>query len=191
MSSGPSNQAQTHPASDRHGDATRGRPLSRWLVAHAVPPLPGARGGARHAHGPVRVLEMFGVCRSLVHPRTAPLRPTNDRRRGIGVRRTLRVDLTDDGDGAAGSYWRRRGLPPTTDWRGVPPCVSLHCSALADRAFVPRSIDVPCPSGKHQRAMLTFRSHAVACMFCVPCEHGWTEPTTHPALCDLATDSRR
>ena len=58
-------------------------------------------------------------------------------------------------------------------------------------AFVERYIDVPCPSGKHQRSMLTFRSHTVACMFCVPCEHGWTEPTTHPALRDLATDSPR
>jgi hypothetical protein len=57
--------------------------------------------------------------------------------------------------------------------------------------FIPRYVDVPCPSGKHQRSMLTFRSHAVACMFCVPCEHGWTEPTTHPALSGLATDSPR
>jgi hypothetical protein len=57
--------------------------------------------------------------------------------------------------------------------------------------FVERNIDLPCPSGKHQRSMLTFRSHTVACMFCIPCEHGWTEPTTHPALRDLPIDSRR
>jgi hypothetical protein len=57
--------------------------------------------------------------------------------------------------------------------------------------FVQRHIDVPCPSGKHQRSMLTFRGHTVACMFCIPCDHGWTEPTTHPGLRDLATDSPR
>jgi hypothetical protein len=54
-----------------------------------------------------------------------------------------------------------------------------------------RYLDVPCPSGKHQRSILTFRSRNLASMFCVPCEHGWTEPTTHPALRDLATDSAR
>jgi hypothetical protein len=58
-------------------------------------------------------------------------------------------------------------------------------------AFVERYVDVRCPSGKHQSSMLTFRSHAIACMFCVPCAHGWTESTTHPALCDLATDTPR
>jgi hypothetical protein len=52
-------------------------------------------------------------------------------------------------------------------------------------------IDVPCPSGKHQRSMLTFRSHTVACMFGVPCEHPWAEPTTHPALRNLPVDSSR
>jgi hypothetical protein len=57
--------------------------------------------------------------------------------------------------------------------------------------FLQRIVEVPCPSGKHQRSMLTFRSHTVAAMFCIPCEKGWTEPTTHPALRDFATDSPR
>src|SRR5688500_7450199 len=57
--------------------------------------------------------------------------------------------------------------------------------------FLHRCVDVPCPSGKHQRSMLTYRSHSIAAMFCVPCQKGWTEPTTHPALRDLATDSPR
>jgi hypothetical protein len=86
-----------------------------------------------------------------------------------------------------GSYIGHRGqrrIDPEASKPGVP-------SAPPSDAFVQRYIDVPCPSGKHQRSMLTFRSHTVACMFCVPCEHGWTEPNTHPALCGLATDSPR
>ena len=67
----------------------------------------------------------------------------------------------------------------------------LRAETPPSDAFVQRHIDVPCPSGKHQRSVLTFRSHAVACMFCIPCDHGWTERTTHPALRDLATDSPR
>jgi hypothetical protein len=59
------------------------------------------------------------------------------------------------------------------------------------RASAHRYVDVPCPSGKHQRSILTFRSHTLASMFCVPCEHGWTEPTINPALRDLAADNRR
>ncbi len=57
--------------------------------------------------------------------------------------------------------------------------------------FVQRIVDVPCPSGKHPRSVLTFRGYTMACMFCVPCEHGWTEPNTHPALRDLRTDNHR
>ncbi len=57
--------------------------------------------------------------------------------------------------------------------------------------FLQRCVDVPCPSGKHQRSMLTYRSDSIAAMFCVPCQKGWTEPTTHPALRDLAIDSPR
>jgi hypothetical protein len=67
-------------------------------------------------------------------------------------------------------------------------------TAVAETAvfgFVERYVDVSCPSGRHQRSMLTFRSQSVAAMFCIPCEKGWTEPTTHPALRDLATDSPR
>jgi hypothetical protein len=55
-------------------------------------------------------------------------------------------------------------------------------------AFVLRYANVSCPSGKHKRSILTVRGHSVAAMFCAPCEQGWTEPTTHPALRDLPID---
>ncbi len=55
--------------------------------------------------------------------------------------------------------------------------------------FVQRIVAVPCLSGKHPRCVLTFRGYKMSCMFCLPCEHGWTEPNTHPALRDLPTDS--
>jgi len=51
-----------------------------------------------------------------------------------------------------------------------------------------RFVDVPCPSRKHKRSICTFRNHTVAAMFCIPCEHAWTEPTSHPALRRLALD---
>ena len=57
--------------------------------------------------------------------------------------------------------------------------------------FVQRIVEVPCPSGKHPRSVLTFRGYTMSCMFCVLCEHGWTEPNTHPALRDLRTDNHR
>jgi hypothetical protein len=34
----------------------------------------------------------------------------------------------------------------------------------------------------------TFRNHTVAAMFCLPCEHAWTEPTSHPGLQNLGLD---
>jgi len=49
-------------------------------------------------------------------------------------------------------------------------------------------VDVPCPSGKHQRSLLTFRNHTVAAMFCIPCEYAWTEATTHPELLNMPLD---
>ena len=52
-------------------------------------------------------------------------------------------------------------------------------------------VDIPCPSGKHQRSLITFRDHTVAAMFCIPCEHAWTEPTTHPKLLDMPLDKER
>jgi hypothetical protein len=51
-----------------------------------------------------------------------------------------------------------------------------------------RYVRIACPSGKHKRSMVTFRDHAVAAMFCVPCEHAWTEQTTHPELRAIAID---
>ena len=86
-----------------------------------------------------------------------------------------------------GSYIGHRGQ------RGMDSMASQGSMPKAPRAdaFVQRYVDVACPSGTHQRCMLTFRSHTVACMFCVPCEYGWTEQISHPALRDLATDSPR
>ena len=57
--------------------------------------------------------------------------------------------------------------------------------------IVHRSVDIPCPSGKHQRSLVTFRNHTVAAMFCIPCEYAWTEPTTHPKLRDMPLDKER
>jgi hypothetical protein len=54
--------------------------------------------------------------------------------------------------------------------------------------LVHRYVEIPCPSGKHQRSLVTFRNHTVAAMFCVPCEHAWTEPTTRTELRHLSLD---
>ena len=45
-----------------------------------------------------------------------------------------------------------------------------------------------CPTGKHAKSMVTFRNHMIAVMFCVPCELGWTESTSHPELRALPID---
>ena len=54
-----------------------------------------------------------------------------------------------------------------------------------------RYVDIPCPSGKHRRSVVTFRNDSVAAMFCIPCEVAWTEPTNHPQLLDVGQDSAR
>jgi Zn ribbon nucleic-acid-binding protein len=54
--------------------------------------------------------------------------------------------------------------------------------------IVNRYVNISCPSGKHQRSLVTFRNHSVAAMFCIPCEYAWTESTDHPELRDLALD---
>jgi hypothetical protein len=55
-------------------------------------------------------------------------------------------------------------------------------------SLIHRYVQIPCPSGKHNRSIVTFRNHTVAAMFCVPCEHAWTEPTSHPALRKMGLD---
>jgi hypothetical protein len=62
---------------------------------------------------------------------------------------------------------------------------------VAAIGFTLRYVDIPCPSGKHKRSMLTFRGHNAGVLFCQPCEHGWTEPATHPALRHIVADSPR
>jgi hypothetical protein len=57
--------------------------------------------------------------------------------------------------------------------------------------LVNRYVNVPCPSGKHHRSIVTFRNHTVAAMFCIDCEVAWTEPTSHPQLRDIGLDSVR
>ncbi len=54
--------------------------------------------------------------------------------------------------------------------------------------IVHRYVNVPCPSGRHPRSIVTFRNHSVAAMFCIPCEAAWTEATSHPALRDVPID---
>ena len=51
-----------------------------------------------------------------------------------------------------------------------------------------RYVDIPCPSGKHARSLVTFRNHAVVAMFCIPCEVSWTERTEHPLLTGMHRD---
>ena len=60
--------------------------------------------------------------------------------------------------------------------------------AKLENTIVQRYVRIPCPSGKHQRSIVTFRNHTVAAMFCLPCEQAWTEPTTHPALRGIGLD---
>jgi len=45
-----------------------------------------------------------------------------------------------------------------------------------------RYVDIPCPTGKHLRSLVTFRNHTVAAMFCIPCEVAWTESTARNEL---------
>ena len=49
----------------------------------------------------------------------------------------------------------------------------------------PVPVPIPCPSGKHQESIVTFRNHTFAAMLCIPCEQAWAEPVSHPALRDL------
>jgi hypothetical protein len=51
-----------------------------------------------------------------------------------------------------------------------------------------RYVDIPCPSGKHQRSILTFRNHTTAALFCIPCERAWTESSVHPQLLHIPLD---
>jgi hypothetical protein len=88
------------------------------------------------------------------------------------------------GDGSHLGNWGRLPVGSEASTGSAP-------KAPPSAEFLQRLVDVPCPTGKHRRSMLTFRSYSVAAMFCIPCQKGWTEPTTHPALRDLATDSPR
>ena len=54
--------------------------------------------------------------------------------------------------------------------------------------LVHRYVDIPCPSGKHARSLVTFRDQTVAVMFCIPCDHAWTESTEHPQLATMERD---
>ena len=57
--------------------------------------------------------------------------------------------------------------------------------------IIPRYVDIPCPSGKHPQSWVTFHNHTVAAMFCIPCEHAWTESTTNPELRHLSLATHR
>ena len=57
--------------------------------------------------------------------------------------------------------------------------------------IVNRYVNIPCPSGKHPRSILTFRHHAAAAMFCLDCEVAWTQSTDHPELRELGVDRTR
>jgi hypothetical protein len=57
--------------------------------------------------------------------------------------------------------------------------------------IVQRYVNIPCPSGKHERSLVTFRNHTVAAMFCLVCEVAWTQSTDHPELWDVGLDHVR
>jgi hypothetical protein len=60
--------------------------------------------------------------------------------------------------------------------------------AAPSNILLTRYVNIPCPGGKHQRSLVTFRNHSVAAMFCIPCEVAWTESTNHTELRDFAVD---
>ena len=57
--------------------------------------------------------------------------------------------------------------------------------------LVHRYVDIPCPSRKHKRSLVAFRNHHVVAMFCIPCEHAWTESAQHPQLAAMPRDDTR
>jgi hypothetical protein len=60
--------------------------------------------------------------------------------------------------------------------------------ALPPDSLDDRYVNIPCPSGKHLRSLVTFRNHTVATMFCLECEVAWTEPGTRAELRHIALD---
>ena len=56
--------------------------------------------------------------------------------------------------------------------------------------LIHRYVNIPCPNGKHQRSLVTFRNHTVAAMFCIACEVAWTESTDHPELSSIGLDRK-
>ena len=61
--------------------------------------------------------------------------------------------------------------------------------ASRPNSIVHRYVKIPCPTGKHEQSIVTFRNHTVAAMFCIPCELAWTQSTTHPELHTFGLDS--
>ena len=59
---------------------------------------------------------------------------------------------------------------------------------LAPNTLIHRYADIPCPSRKHPRSLVTCRNHSVAAMFCIPCEREWTVSTLHPQLAAMDRD---
>jgi hypothetical protein len=60
--------------------------------------------------------------------------------------------------------------------------------AKLENVIIHRYVGIPCPSGNHERSIVTFRNHTVAAMFCIPCEHAWTESTTRSEFRDIGWD---
>jgi hypothetical protein len=54
-----------------------------------------------------------------------------------------------------------------------------------------RYVDIPCPSGKHPRSLVTFRNHNVAAMLCIPCEVAWIETSKNLEMKDVGLERRR
>ena len=60
---------------------------------------------------------------------------------------------------------------------------------FSPNTLVHRYVKISCPTGMHERSIVTFRNHTVAAMFCIPCELAWTQSTSHPELRALGLDS--
>jgi hypothetical protein len=66
----------------------------------------------------------------------------------------------------------------------------MNLSSSPDNPRDLRYVNIPCPSGLHDRSIVTFRDYVTAVMFCINCEQAWTEPTSHPELRAMVVDRR-
>jgi hypothetical protein len=59
-----------------------------------------------------------------------------------------------------------------------------------ENSLVARYVNVPCPSGLHERSLVTFRNHTVAVMFSVPVNGRGRNPRPIPKFTRLESTGR-